>query len=475
MKKGDILELTIADTAEDDACIARLPDGMVVLVRGLVTPGDQVEAVVIKLKNRMVEARFTRLLVPSPDRVEPVCSHYGVCGGCKWQHVQYARQLAFKRKVVRDALERIGGFAGVDVAEPLACHEPYGYRNKVDFTFSNQRFILDDEMALSEEQRSKPSDFALGFHRRGYFNKIIDIDYCHLASPATNQVLALTRRFFLENRFPAYCTMKHEGFLRNLMIRHAGTTGELMVNLITSWHEPTLMAAYRDLLLAEITPAPATIVNSVTERKNLVAYAEQQHVLHGPGFIREVLDGLVFQISPNSFFQTNSAQALALYRTVADMAAVGPHDMLYDLYCGTGSITLFAGRTARAACGFELEASAVEDARGNASRNGIAHATFFATDMKALAGVMNQAGPRPDCVVTDPPRAGMHEKALEALKALAPPRIVYVSCHPGSLARDLRLLCEGGTYTLKKVQPVDLFPQTFHIETVARLTRHRPA
>ncbi len=471
-RKGDSVEVTILDTAEDDACLARLPEGMVVFVRGQVTPGDVVSATISKIKKNYLEAKLVRVITPSPDRVDPVCSHYGVCGGCKWQHVAYERQADFKRKLVQDTLQRVGGFAGFEVLPVRAAAGTYHYRNKVDFTFSNERFILEEELSIPPGERAKPSDFALGFHRPRCFNKIIDIDRCHIATERSSEVLELTRRFFLAHPRPAYSTFTHEGFLRNLVIRHAGISGQCMVNLITSWHEPELMRSYADSLLAALPGQLTTIINSTTARKNLVAYGDEAHVLHGNGQIIEVLDGLEFVISPNSFFQTNSKQALVLYRTVAEMAELKPGDVLYDLYCGTGSITMFAGRACRLAYGFELEPSAVADAIVNAERNGMTdRTTFISTDMKHLRAAMNNTGHRPDVVITDPPRAGMHEDAVATLLQLAPRRIIYVSCHPASLARDAKALCAGGAYRLSSVQPVDLFPQTFHIESVACLDR----
>jgi len=440
--KGQEIELDIFDTGEDDACVARTPDGMIVMVRGLVTPGARVAASVTKINNNYLEAAFTRVLAPSPRRVPPRCSHYGVCGGCKWQHVDYAQQLEFKRKVVEDALRRIGGFADITVPLPLASVNQYGYRNKVEFTFSNERFILNEELDLPADKRAKPSDYAVGFHRRGSFRKIVDIDRCHIATDLSVRVLQLTREFFRANPRRAYCTIEHQGFLRNLVIRHAGTTGELMVNLITSTHEPELMTRYRDTLDAALGDSLTTLVNSTSSRKNLVAYGEAQHVLKGAGVIRELFDGLTFVISPNSFFQTNSDQAVVLYREATRLAAVRPDEVLYDLYCGTGSITLFAGRQARAAFGFELEPAAVADAKANAAANQLSHIQFIATDMKHLREAMQGTGVKPDVIITDPPRAGMHERAVETLRELAPKRIVYVSCHPGSLARDAKMLCE---------------------------------
>ena len=244
-----------------------------------------------------------------------------------------------------------------------------------------------------------------------------------------------------------------------------------MVNLITSDHEAALMEQYRAHMCEALEDRLTTLINSSTQRKNLVAYGEESHVLHGPGFITEILDGLRFKISPNSFFQTNSAQALTLYQAVARLADIQKGDVLYDLYCGTGSITMFAGRHCRAAFGFELEASAIADAKINAELNQLTHCTFIATDMKHLRAAMEDTGEKPDVVITDPPRAGMHEDAVETLRLLGPRRIIYVSCHPGSLARDAKALCEGDMYRLTTVQPVDLFPHTFHIESVACLDR----
>lgn len=469
-RKGEQVEVTILDMAEDDACMGRLPDGMVVFVRGLVTPGDVVKASITKIKKNFLETRLDEIVLPSPDRVAPVCSHYGVCGGCKWQHVNYTKQVEFKCKLVQDSLQRIGGFEAFQVAPVKQAESTYHYRNKVDFTFSNERFILNEEVATPPEARAKASDFALGFHRPRCFNKIIDIDRCHIATDLSSRVLQLTREFFLTHRCPAYSTFSHDGQLRNLVIRHAGITGECMVNLITSTHEPELMKAYAEYVLAA-APGITTIINSTTERKNLVAYGEMAHVLHGPGVIIEELDGLRFEISPNSFFQTNSRQALTLYQTIGEMAGLQPADVLYDLYCGTGSITMFVGRACRLAFGFELEASAVADAIKNAKHNGMNMCSFIATDMKHLRTAMNSTGHRPDVVITDPPRAGMHEDAVETLRQLAPRRIIYVSCHPASLARDAKALCAGGLYKLTSVQPVDLFPHTFHIESVACLDR----
>jgi len=470
-RKGDLFDLSILDTAEDDACVSKLPDGMVVFVRGLVTPGDQVRASISKIKKNYLEAKLEEVLQPSPDRVDPVCAHYGICGGCKWQHVRYDRQLDFKRKVVEDALRRLGGFDDVTVEEAIGVELPYHYRNKVEFTFSDERFILEDEFAIPESERAKPSDFALGYHRRGCFHKIIDIDTCHIATDLSSDVLTLSRQFFLEHRRPSYSTITHEGFLRNLVVRHAGTTGELMVNLVTSSFDAELMDLFTSHMVAGLQGRLTTLVNSTTSRMNLVAYGQECHILHGPGFIREILDGLSFIVSPNSFFQTNSAQAIKLYRTVTEMAEIKPDDVLFDLYCGTGSITMFAGRNAKRALGFELEPSAVADAVKNAELNHMGHCEFIATDMRHLHDVMTGADCRPDLVITDPPRAGMHADAVETLRSLAPRRIVYVSCHPGSLARDARALCEGGMYKLVKVKPVDLFPHTFHIESVACLDR----
>lgn len=474
--KGQSIEVDIVDAADGQKCFGRLPEGIGVFVHGPVAVGDRVEASIFKIKKNYLEAKLRRVVAPSPDRVEPRCAHFGVCGGCKWQHMDYAAQLRLKRKLVADALAHIGGFDGVTVDDAMPAPDPFHYRNKVEFSFGDNRYLLDHERDVPAEQLAKPRHYALGFHAANLFSKVIDIDRCHIATEEMNVALDLTRRFFAARGTSVCSNVTHEGFLRNLALRHAAFTGEFLVYLITSSHDPALMAEYLDALRGELGPRLTTFVNGVTQRRNSVAYAETLHVLHGPGFIVEQLDRLRFAISPNSFFQTNSRQALRLYERVRAAAELRPGDILHDLYCGTGSIGLFCADACRQVVGFELEASSVRDAGANAAANGVANAVFHRIDLKdfgaTLAGLGEWA--RPDVVITDPPRAGMHERAVADLLGLNPRRIVYVSCNPASLARDAQMLCAGGAYRLASVVPVDLFPHTYHVESVAVLDRTRP-
>lgn len=471
--KGDRIEVVISDAAEVEKCFGRLDDGVGVFVRGLTAVGDRVEAEIYKIKKKYLEARMVRVLEASPQRVPAVCSHFGVCGGCKWQHVTYEEQLRLKQKSVRDALEHIGGFEAPDVRDPVPAVLPLGYRNKVDFSFSDKRYLLPEEIEMDVSQLRKPEDFALGFHAPLRYAKAVDIDYCYLATPEMNQVLTVVRAFCMERGLAPYNPKTHGGFLRNLVVRQSESTGQVMVNLVTSTHEEIPMAALAETLRDALAGRWGTLVNNITSRKNQVAIGDREVVVDGSGEITETLDGLTFTISANSFFQTNSLQATALYHKVVELVAPEPGKAVYDLYCGTGAIALFLARAGARVLGIEVVETALADAEASAKANGIESCTFRHLDMKDLPASMAsfREWGEPDVVVTDPPRAGMHPKAVKALLELAPRTIVYVSCKPASLARDANMLCEGGAYALREVHPVDMFPQTNHIEAVAVLER----
>jgi 23S rRNA (uracil1939-C5)-methyltransferase len=363
------------------------------------------------------------------------------------------------------------------VAEALPSPRTFGYRNKMEFSFGDRRYLLESEMEAGAAPLAKPADFALGFHAPARYDKVVDVDVCRLATPEMNEALDLVRRFALERGLSVYAGDGREGLLRNLVVRQGFRTGDFMVTLVTFEHVPALMAALLGELRAALGGRMTTFVNSLNRGRSMVAYGEEQVVLHGPGTIEEELGGLRFTISPNSFFQTNTLQAERLYERTKAAAGLSPSDVVLDLYCGTGSIALYVAGSCARVTGFELEASAVADAEKNAARNGVANCRFVRTDLKHLAQSLGEAAEagRPDVVITDPPRAGMHPKAVEALRALAPRRIVYVSCNPASLARDAKALCEGGGYALARVEPVDLFPHTYHVESVAVLQRAETA
>jgi len=472
-RKGDTITLTVTDLAEKDQCFGRLDNGMAVMVSGMLAVGDRISARIKKVRQRYLEAISVEILEPSADRVTPQCAYFGVCGGCKLMHIRYEAQLLYKQKKVKDALEHLGDFADPPVHQALAAAMPFHYRNKIEFSFSNMRYLLPEELSLAE--LSRPKEFALGFHTPGNFEKVIDIDYCYLAKEEMNQVLALTREFALANALVPYGVKAHTGFLRNLVVRFSENRQEVMVNLVTSWHDEALMQRYRMHLEAGMAGKRLTVVNNVTERHNTVATGETEFTVSGTGSITERLGTLDFRISANSFFQTNTAQAEALYRSILAVAGLQADDTVYDLYCGTGTITLFLAQHCRQAIGLELVESSINDARSNAELNGVSNAAFFQVDLKDFHAMLErlQSYDVPRVIVTDPPRAGMHPKALATMLRLRAERIIYVSCNPASLARDGKEIAQHG-YRLTSVQPVDMFPHTSHIESVACFERVAP-
>ncbi len=469
-KKGDIVELTIIDPAEKDQCFGRTPEGMAVMVTGMLAVGDRVSARVVKAKSRYLVATCLELLEPSPDRVEPVCPVFGVCGGCKWMHVGYPAQLGYKKKKVADALVHLGGFDNPEVLPVLAAPEQLHYRNKVEFSCSSARYLLPEE--LGREELERPKHFALGFHAPGNFEKVLDLDTCYLAKACMNTVLQTVRAFAVDQGLSPYAAREHQGYLRNVMLRYSERHDQLMVNIVTSWHDAGVMQALQERLAAALPGQEMTIVNNVTTRRNTVAVGEEEFLVSGEGFVVERLGDLDFRISANSFFQTNTRQAEALYDQILAAAGLRPEDTVYDLYCGTGTITLYLARHCRQAIGIEVVESAIGDAEMNARRNGIGNATFFHADLKDFHAMQEKLSPyaAPRVIITDPPRAGMHPRALETMVQLGAERIVYVSCNPANLARDGKEIAAGG-YRLTLVQPVDMFPQTSHIETVACFER----
>jgi 23S rRNA (uracil1939-C5)-methyltransferase len=400
----------------------------------------------------------------------PVCTHFGVCGGCKWQHMSYEQQLVWKREHVRDAFERIGGLQGVVVNETLPVAEPFWYRNKMEFSFGEMRWLLTDE--LGEVNRDAEL-FALGLHVPKRYDRILHIDECHLESLESNLILNATREFFLSRGVSAFSTRTHTGNLRHLVIREGKHTGERMVYLVTSQRMEEHMQEYAALMRrAEF--GVTTLVQGVTQRKSTVAIGEEDIVHFGDGTIREQLGLNVFRISPTSFFQTNTLQAERLYALAEKAAALQSDDVVWDLYCGTGTISLYIARDVKHVVGVELNESAIRDAGKNASENGLKNTSFICADIVNFLAPDNQHdGPAPDVIITDPPRAGMHTKVVDAIGKSGVRRLVYVSCNPTTSARDCALLSEHG-YEIEHITPVDMFPHTYHIECVIGLRKTDP-
>lgn len=463
MNKGTTLEVTVEKFADRGMSIARA-DGYIVFVPGGV-PGDRMRVTLVRARKNFGESRVDALLEPSPLRTEPRCAYFGACGGCKWQHVEYSAQLDAKRQTVSDAFRAFPGIADIPVHPTLGTEETYFYRNKMEFSFSADRWLTQAEIASGERF---DLSFALGLHAPGHFNKVIDLAECHLQSELSARIVNGVRDFARGSSWPAWNLKTHSGYLRHLVIRQARHTGELMVNLVTSYLDEERMAALA-AFLRERFPEVTTLINGVHSGMSQTAFGESLHTIFGPGVIRDRIGRHLFEIGPNAFFQTNTTQAERLYSVAREFARFRPTDLVYDLYCGAGTISLYVADAVRHVVGVELIEQAVENARANSAANGVENVTFETGDMLRLfnRSFVERHG-RPDVLIVDPPRAGMHPKVVAQIAALRPERLVYVSCNPLTQARDLEALVEA--YTIDEMQPVDLFPHTFHIENVARLT-----
>lgn len=456
-RAGDELELSI-DGLDARGCGTARADGIDFTVRHAL-PGDRVRARVLKRRRGQGRAHVLALLAESALRVPAQCAHFRTCGGCSFQDLRYAAQLdAVHALVVRAFAER--GFPiAIDAVVPAS--ELYGYRNKMEFTFSNRRWIEPGEPPEVD------ASFALGLHAAERFQKVIDIGACSIQAPIANEILSSARALAREAALAPWDIRAHTGLLRHLMMRVARTTGEVLVNLVTSSESPAEIDPYLRRL-CERHPQITTCVQNVTTKLASTAIGESERVHHGPGVIHEVLCGVRFAISANSFFQTNTAQAERLFEMVREEAGLSGSETVLDLYCGTGSLGLVLARHAARVVGMEQVPEAIADARRNAQANGIAHAEFFAGDVLELLRANTVS--RADVVVVDPPRAGLHPRVLPLLGALGARRIVYVSCNPESGARDAAELVRHG-YRLSRVRPIDLFPHTPHVESVLRLDR----
>ena len=461
--------LTIESAGAQGKAIAK-HEGMVVFITGAV-PGDVVDVRVTKKKSNYAEAITTRIVKPSPDRIPAFCQHFGTCGGCKWQDLSYPKQLEYKQQQVIDNLERLGGLTLPSVTPIMASQGMQYYRNKLEFSFCNSRWFTKEEVA--NDQRGEDKN-ALGFHIPMRFDRVLDIRDCYLQPEPSNSIRNFFREHARVHGLSFYDPREHVGFLRTLLIRTT-TTGECMV-LLALGHEDV---DARERILSELVqrfPQLTSVLWTVNTKKNDTIYDLDIQVFHGRDHIIEELpDGpggrpLKFRIGPKTFFQTNPQQTIDMYRLTRDLAGLTGEENVYDLYCGAGSITLYLAAKAKHVAGVELVPESVADARLNAELNGITNVSFTSGDMKkVMDAAFVQRNGRPDVVVTDPPRAGMDEPVVRHLLELAPPRIVYVSCNPATQARDLAIL--NDTYRIDFVQPVDMFPHTYHVENVVRLVK----
>jgi 23S rRNA (uracil1939-C5)-methyltransferase len=447
-RRGDTLELVVDDLAFGGEGVGRV-DGYVVFVRGGL-PGDRLRVSVTEARGRYGRATIASVLTPSPERVDAPCPYFGQCGGCRLQHLAYAAQLVFKEKQVRDCLTRLGGLPPFELRPIVPAPEPYGYRNKMEFTVVG------------------PGP-AVGLHAAERYDVVLDIERCLLQSETMNALLDEFRQQARARALSVWDQHSERGLLRFLTLREGRRTGQAMVNVVASAPDVAALMPVAEALRAR-SSATASVLLNVNDKKASVAVGSEEHLLLGRDQITESLDGVTFQISANSFFQTNTVQAERLFAIVAEACALRGHETIFDLYSGTGAISLLLARRAARVYGIELSAAAVADAVRNAQANAIENCTFLAGEVRHVLPALMAEGVRAEVVVADPPRAGLHPKALSALVTLAPARLVYVSCNPATLARDVGDLARQG-YRPQWVQPVDMFPQTPHIEAVALLSR----
>jgi 23S rRNA (uracil1939-C5)-methyltransferase len=456
--------VTIEDIAAEGKAIVRIND-MVVFVAGAI-PGDVVDLQVSRKRKKYMEARVTKVISYSDLRIDPFCSHFGTCGGCKWQHLPYRDQLTYKEKQVRDALQRIGK---IDIAESypiIGAEKTEFYRNKLEYTFSNHRWLTGEETATDQVIENRN---ALGFHVAGRFDRIVDVEKCYLQEEPSNLIRNTVKAFAHAKGLSFYDHITNEGLLRNLIIR-TSSTGELMVVLSIQYDEPVVYEMLDDLYSK--VEGITSLMYVVNPKLNETLYDQEIKVYKGQDHIIEEMDGLRFKIGPKSFFQTNTMQALQLYRKTKEFAGLSGSETVYDLYTGTGTIANYVAGGAKKVVGIESVPEAIADAEINAALNGITNTVFRAGDMKDLftEAFIGEHG-RPDVIITDPPRAGMHPDVVTQLLNAAPERIVYVSCNPATQARDVQLLSED--YHVLKSQPVDMFPHTHHIENILMLERKK--
>ncbi|MBV4206235.1 23S rRNA (uracil(1939)-C(5))-methyltransferase RlmD [Bacteroides salyersiae] len=464
-KELPLLEkVTITDVAAEGKAIAKVND--LVIFVPYVVPGDVVDLQIKRKKNKYAEAEAVNFHEYSSTRAVPFCQHYGICGGCKWQVLPYAEQIKYKQKQVEDNLRRIGKIELPEISPILGSAKTEFYRNKLEFTFSNKRWLTYEE--VKQEVKYDQMN-AVGFHIPGAFDKVLAIEKCWLQNDISNRIRNAVRDYAYEHNYSFINLRSQEGMLRNMIIR-TSSMGELMVIIICKIVEDSEMTLFKQLLqyVADTFPEITSLLYIINNKCNDTINDLDVYVFKGNDHIFEEMEGLRFKVGPKSFYQTNSEQAYNLYKIARDFAGLTGNELVYDLYTGTGTIANFVSRQARQVIGIEYVPEAIEDAKVNAEINGIDNTLFFAGDMKDMLTqeFINEYG-RPDVIITDPPRAGMHQDVVDVILFAEPKRIVYVSCNPATQARDLQLL--DVKYKVKAVQPVDMFPHTHHVENVVLL------
>ncbi len=456
-------KVEITDAGAEGKAVARV-NNLVIFVP-YAAPGDLVDLKIIRKKKAFCEGRIVKIHQHSTRRTEPFCSHFGLCGGCTWQHLQYHYQAEYKKKQVADAFERIGKFDFPEIPPVIRSAATIHYRNKLEYTFSNRRWLTDPSQSVNNEKDM----YGLGFHLPGIFDRIIDIDTCYLQPEPSNSIRLAAKKFALENDYTFYDQRHQKGFLRNLLIRNS-SSGEVMVILVASAFEPEKINGLLAHLRSEFE-AITSLYYIINPKSNDTISDLEPVLFEGKADITETMGELSFRVGPLSFYQTNSQQAFELYKIAKDFAALQGHEVVYDLYTGAGTIANFVARSALKVVGLEYVNAAVKDAFLNSSANNIQNTHFVAGDiLKELNDEFVSTHGHPHIIITDPPRAGMHPGVVAKIDALSPDKIVYISCNPATQARDIALLTQS--YHVEKMQPVDMFPHTSHIENVALLKRN---
>ena len=468
--------VAVTDYAAEGKSLAKV-NGKVIFIQGVV-PGDVLDIQLLKNKKDWAEGRPIRFVNYSPERETPFCSHFGICGGCQWQMLPYEKQLTYKQKQVADNLERIGKLDLPGISAIIGAEETKYYRNKIEYTFGTKEFTKEKPIKDGWGKVTAPSpgidvpEGAAGFHAKGFFDKVVDIQTCYLQAEPTNEIRLAVKEFARQNRLPFYDIRNHTGFLRTMQIRLC-TTGELMVNIVVADDDKKNIEQLMKFV-EERFPAITTLLYTINRKWNDSLNDLEPAIWKGKGYVIEKLstgsrgDDFEFKIGPKSFFQTNTRQAEKLYQVTNDFAELTGKEIVYDLYCGTGSIGIFVSKMAKKVIGVELIPAAIEDAKENAQLNHLSNTSFFAGDVIDICSDdFFAAHGKPDVIITDPPRAGMHEKLVRKILEMSAPTVVYVSCNPATQARDLSLLNEK--YAVTKIQPVDMFPHTHHIENVVQL------
>lgn len=456
----------ILNTAAEGKSIAKVNDKVIFVP--FAAPGDIVDIQIVKKRKSYLEGRITKFHSYSDKRVEPKCSHFGLCGGCKWQHLSYEDQIQNKQQQVIDSFERIAKVPVKEYLPIIGSDKQYYYRNKLEYTFSNRRWLT----SLDEENVQNTN--GLGFHLPGLFDKILDIEHCYLQQEPSNNIRLFVRKYANDNNLDFYNARSHEGFLRNLIIR-TSSTNQLMVIVIFNYNDPKITELMN--ALGDEFPEITSLMYVVNSKFNDTIWDQEIVLFKGDPFLIEEMQSpisdkpnLKFKVGPISFYQTNPAQAQKLYQTAFDFAGFSGDELVYDLYTGTGTIAAFVSASVKKVVGIESVESAIEDAKENSQINNIENTVFYAGDMmKILNQEFIAENGNPDIIITDPPRAGMHDKVINQILSCNPEKIVYVSCNPASQARDVALLSEK--YKVEKIQPVDMFPHTHHVENVALLIR----